>query len=29
MELNVPLRSRGKKKAAKVEHVVQDLDIKI
>ena len=28
MELNVPLRSRGKKKAAKVEHVVQDLDIK-
>ena len=28
MELNVPLRSRGKKKAAKVEHVVQDLDVK-
>ena len=29
MELNVPLRSRGRKSSKKVEHVVQDLDIKI
>ena len=28
MDMNVPIRARGKGKAAKVEHVVQDLEIK-
>jgi hypothetical protein len=28
IEMNVPIRARGKKKAANVEHVVQDLDVK-
>ena len=28
MEMNVPIRARGKNKAANVEHVVQDLEVK-
>ena len=28
MEMNVPIRARGKGKAAKVDHVVQDLEVK-
>ena len=28
MELNVPLRGRGKKSEAKVDHIVQDLEVK-
>ena len=28
MEMNVPIRTRGKNKAANVEHVVQDLEVK-
>ena len=28
MEMNVPIRARGKNKAAKVDHVVQDLEVK-
>ena len=26
--MNIPLRGRGKKSAANVEHVVQDLDVR-
>ena len=28
MEMNVPIRARGKNKAAKVDHVVQDLEVR-
>ena len=28
MEMNVPIRARGKNKAANVEHVVQDLEVR-
>lgn len=28
MDMNVPIRARGKNKAAKVDHVVQDLEVK-
>ena len=28
MEMNVPIRARGKGKAAKVDHVVQDLEVR-
>ena len=29
MEMNVPIRARGKGKAAQVDHVVQDLEVSL